>query len=200
MDDEEELKKREEELRRDRINQAKWYESLNLFAEALRIYKSVGDSENMDRVEKRMNRDYSEKAKELEDRGRYQEAANLYYLIGDNANVDRMRERKPDLVIHYDEESGGIAQLASDIYQKDRVGATSDEFYRPNTGSVEEISPNGDEVGILDVEREEKSESSRKKLPVKMPRKKPMRYCPYCGENIVTKREPKFCPYCGEEL
>ena len=25
-------------------------------------------------------------------------------------------------------------------------------------------------------------------------------YCPYCGESVITKKDPKFCPFCGEEL
>ena len=200
MDDEEELRKRDEELRKDKIEQAKWYESLNLYYEALRIYRSIEDTENVNRIERKMEDDYSSKALELERRGRFQDAANLYFLIGNTEDVERMRRKKPDLVIHYDKESGGIAQLASEIYKTKNGTLEKEDFFRPNEPSLEDKSGSDSEKGVSTYSDKNNGDKVKEKLPVKMPRKKPMRFCPYCGETILTKKQPLFCPYCGEEL
>jgi hypothetical protein len=192
MGDEEDLRERDEELRMDKIEQAKWYESLNLLAEALKIFKSVGDTDNEMRLKRKMVAQYGKKASELESGGRYQDAANLYYLIGETEAVDRMKKYDPDLVIMYDEDAGGIAQLASYIYAGGETVAEGDSFFKPN------VNLNASEDSVIDDMKE--SDAEKKSLPVKMPRKNPMRFCPYCGESILTKKEPSFCPYCGEEL
>jgi len=183
MGDEEELEERDREMRRDRIEQARWYEKLNLYHEALRIYRSIQDEENIERLAGKMRSQYGEKAKQLESAGKYQEAANLYYLINDRSSLKRIKGIKPDVVIFYDEEAGGLSQLAADVNGGGDVGG--EYFSTPN-----------EEEAMEDVEEE-----PRKKLPVKMPKGRPqMRYCPYCGQAITTKGTPKFCPYCGDEI
>ena len=175
MDDEEELRKRDEELRKDKIEQAKWYESLNLYYEALRIYRSIEDTENVNRIERKMEDDYSSKALELERRGRFQDAANLYFLIGNTEDVERMRRKKPDLVIHYDKESGGIAQLASEIYKTKNGTLGKEDFFKPNEPASEDRSGSDLEKNVSAYSDKNNGEGGIEKLPVKMPRKKPMR-------------------------
>ncbi|MDG6226029.1 MAG: hypothetical protein QCI82_11030 [Candidatus Thermoplasmatota archaeon] len=193
MGDEEDLMERERALNRDRLEQAKWYESLNLYAEAMRIYRSLEDDENLSRLRSKIADQYSMKAKDMENVGRWQDAANLYYLIGDSVSVDRMRSKDPDLVILYDDKAGGLSQLGfgMDMDQDDIVGERF--FKRPN-----EDEPQGSEPEI--TKRSAPSPVSKTGLPVRMPAKRTIVFCPYCGERIQTKKEPKFCPSCGEEL
>lgn len=184
-------REREETLKKDRRKQAEWYEKLNLFAESLRIYESIDDRDNVQRIKRKMNASYGTKASELESQGRYQEAANLYYLIGDHASVGRMKKIMPDLLIIYDSEGEGIRRLASNLDDR-KVDSNIDHFMKPNPGSGEEIeeeNPKGPGVVI-----------GKKGVPVKIPKSKRKKFCPYCGEDIQTRKEPVFCPYCGEEL
>jgi hypothetical protein len=193
MGDEEDLKERNEALVKDRIEQARWYESLNLFGEAMRIYKGLKDQENLDRLRLRIASDYAKKAVDMEAAGRFQDAANLYYLIGDTASVNRMRTKDPQLVILYDDKAGGISQLGSDLDLGS--GDETDRFFlKPN----DEPEPEPD-VPIVVPEREPAA-TSKTGLPVRKPRKQSNRFCPYCGDPIQTKKEPSFCPSCGEEL
>lgn len=203
MGDEEDLRERQEAYKNDRKDQAKWYESLNLYAEALRIYRSIEDQGNIRRLEDKMKAEYGKEAVKLEGQGSFQQAANLYYLIGDHASVGRLKKMKPELVIIYDEEGGGIADVASGIGMDDeRVDDDPGLFTKQN----EEFEIDTDDVQMKDeVDRtpEEKQAPiiGRKGVPIKMPKNhKKMRFCPYCGERISTRKEPKFCPFCGDEL
>jgi len=170
MGDEEELAERNRDLIRDRKEQAGWYESLNLYAEALRIYSSIKDDENVSRLRKKMA------------------------LAGDLPSVKRMKDREPSLVILYDEKAGGLSQLGTDL----AIGAEAEEkdayFDRPNEGTdgVDKSTSDPRDVAVRP--------QGRTGLPVRMPVAKQARFCPYCGERIVTKKEPRFCPSCGEEL
>lgn len=193
MGDEEDLLERERALSRDRIAQAKWYESLNLYAEAMRIYRSLKDEDNLSRLKSKISDQYSMKAKDMENVGRWQDAANLYFLVGDSGSVERMRRKDPDLVILYDEKAGGLSQLgiSIDLGQDEKIG---DRFFK---------KPNEDEPEKNPSEIQKKDNApnpGRTGLPVRMPVKKSIAFCPYCGERIETKKEPKFCPSCGEEL
>jgi len=200
MEDEEMLMERERTFQNDRRDQAKWYESLNLYAEALNIYRSIDDEENIQRLSLRMKAEYGENAQKLESVGRFQEAANLYYLIGDMAGVGRMKKMKPDLVIVYDEEGGGLARVAEGLGNDDSDLDPEGFFSKPNpqeefeaTGKEEEVesTPSPDELTPM----------GRKGIPLKIPKNmKKMRFCPYCGERINTRKDPAFCPFCGEEL
>ncbi len=190
------LREREETLKSDRSKQAKWYEDLNLYAEALRVYRSISDKENIDRLISKMKDDYSMNASKLEKQGMFQDAANLYYLIGDHHGVARMKKRMPDLVILYDKEGGGLSQLASSLGDMNEVEEKDDLFHQPNV--TEEKS--------AEVKRSNEIEEppgvviGKKGVPVKMPIGKKKKFCPYCGDEISTKKEPRFCPYCGEDL
>jgi len=203
MSDEEELKEREKTFIDDRRNQATWYESLNLYAEAMKIYKAIDDKENIDRLSVKMNEEYTLNARKLERMGKFQEAANLYFLIGDKDGVGRMKKMKPDLVIVYDEDGGGLAQIAKGLGPSE--GDTVDEKYftKPNPthegreGEGEAIS----EAEPIEAVDDDVTPMGRKGVQVKMPvGVKKMRFCPYCGERINTKKSPKFCPFCGDEL
>jgi hypothetical protein len=187
------LREREETLRKDRIKQAKWYESLNLYAEALRIYRTIEDPDNIKRLEGKMREEYGKQALRLERQGRYQDAANLYFLIGDSNGVGRMRKMKPDLVILYDKESGGLARIASSLGGLEEVEEQEDHFSQPNVEEVEAPVEASEEPPM-------ESKIVKKKVPVKVPKGKRMRFCPFCGEEIATKKEPAFCPYCGEDI
>ncbi|MGA1873060.1 MAG: hypothetical protein ACMUHY_05255 [Thermoplasmatota archaeon] len=205
MSDEEELRQREKTFIEDRRNQAAWYESLNLYAEALRIYRSIDDEENIRRLSEKMKSEYSDNARKLERMGKFQEAANLYFLIGDKEGVGRMKKMKPDLVIVYDEEGGGLAQIAKGLGITDGETVEEDYFTRPNPSTEQDGAPEGDivtEAEPVDPEAEgATTPMGRKGVQVKMPvGVKKMRFCPYCGERINTKGTPKFCPFCGDEL
>lgn len=201
MGEEQELQKRREQFRKDRRSQAKWYESLNLYAEAMRIYRSIDDSDNIRRLEEKMREEYGENARKLEKMGKYQEAANLYYLIGDMKSVGRMKRSKPDLVIIYDEEEGGLAKLASGL---DHFGPAPEEsedyFMKPNPADDFELDIDGEGKPAEETAGIKEARNG-KAIPVKMPKNmKKMRFCPYCGERISTRKDPKFCPFCGDEL
>lgn len=193
------LREREQTLKADRRKQAQWYESLNLYAEALKIYEDIHDTDNINRLREKMRGEYSLNAKKLEKQGRYQDAANLYYLIGDLNSVSRMKKLKPDLVILYDSEGGGLAKLASGLGSRDIEAEQDDYFERMNEedeeGSSDEVSVKKSAEGV-----KEGISSGRKGIPVKMPKNRKKRFCPYCGEEITTRKEPRFCPYCGEDL
>ncbi len=192
MGDEEELRERNDTITKDRIAQAQWYESLHLYAEALRIYEMIEDENNVIRLKEKMADEYRTKARDFEAAGKLQEAANLFYLIDDSEALERIKSRMPDVVILYDEKAGGLSQLAGNI--------------STTTGSVDETvfrSPNSLDEGEAKEEPKRPSSNGNgsKGLPVKMPRgKPPLRYCPYCGESVLMRKDPKFCPFCGEEL
>lgn len=192
MGDEEDLRERNDTIAKDRIAQAKWYESLHLYAEALRIYESIKDENNVMRLKEQMADEYRVKARDFEASGKLQEAANLFYLIDDREALERIKSRKPDVVILYDKEAGGLSQLAGNINMPVKGNVDEIAFRSPNSPDEEEAeeprkaAPNG---------------NGSKGLPVKMPKGKPsFRYCPYCGESVMTKKDPKFCPFCGEEF
>ena len=193
MGDEEELRQRNDTIAKDRIAQAQWYESLHLYAEALRIYESIKDENNVIRLKEKMADEYRIKARDFEAAGKLQEAANLFYLIDDREALERIKSRKPDVVILYDKKAGGLSQLAGNVN-------------KPTKGNVDEIafrSPNSPDEGEVEEEpkRPAPNGNGSKGLPVKMPKGKPsFRYCPYCGESVMTKKNPKFCPFCGEEF
>ncbi len=200
MGDEEELREREMTFVNDRRNQARWYESLNLYAEAMKIYRSIDDKENIQRLSSKMKDEYGNNAAKLESMGKFQEAANLYYLIGDMTGVGRMKKMKPDLVIIYDEEGGGLAQVAVGLAQDDTELDPDRYFSKPNPVDDFEVDENG-EVVVSETPQEDLTPMGRKGVPLKMPKNmKKMRFCPYCGERINTKKDPAFCPFCGEEL
>jgi hypothetical protein len=192
MGDEEDLKAREEELKRDKMEQALWYESLNLYGEAMRIYNTLKDTRNIDRLREKISEDYMQKAKDMEMAGRYQDAANLYYLVGDSGSVKRMRTKDPSLVILYDEKAGGLSQLGTGIDLGTDNDGTIPFFKRPNEG------PEDGQTKARPAETLVKP--GRSGLPVRIPKKQTARFCPYCGEQMSTKKEPRFCPFCGEEL
>ena len=207
MSDEKELKARERTYLADRRNQAKWYESLNLYAEAMKIYRSINDEKNINRLSIKMNEEYAKNAKELEKKGKFQEAANLYYLIGDKEGLGKMKNLKPDLVIIYDEEGGGLSQIVQKLGSSDDDVTGDDYFTRPNP--TDDFEMESDENGNVKVKKENDQKRSdedvtpmgRKGVSVRMPKSmKKMRFCPYCGERINTKSSPKFCPFCGDEL
>lgn len=201
MSDEDELRDRELEIKRDKISQAQWYESLNLYSEALRIYTSIDDRENEERVKGKMAADYSRKAMELEKKGRYQDAANLFYLIGDNESVGRMKEKDPNLMILYDEKSGGLAQLAGNIYSRSPGDVEDRSFFKPNERDDPNVEVPEVEPHVAEMVIEDGVVKGKNGIKVKMPKaNRNVRFCPYCGESLITKKEPKFCPYCGEEL
>jgi hypothetical protein len=207
MSDEDELREREQTFLKDRRNQAKWYESLNLYAEAMKIYRSIKDDENIKRLSAKMAGEYTKNAVELEKTGKFQDAANLYYLIGDMEGVGRMKKQKPDLVIIYDESGGGLAQVAKELGSTESDESGEEYFSRMNPGDDFEMEEdeNGTVREMLEIDIESPDEGvtpmGRKGVPVKMPKSvKKMRFCPYCGERINTKKNPKFCPFCGDEL
>ncbi|HHD16282.1 MAG TPA: zinc ribbon domain-containing protein [Euryarchaeota archaeon] len=197
-EDEQMLREREEALRKDRKKQAEWYESLNLYAEALRVYETIRDEQNIKRLRMKMREEYGKNALKMEESGRFQDAANLYYLIGDHASVGRMKEKKPDLMIFYDQESGGLARLASTLAPQDDFEERDDLFQKPNVDREErekETDGRSPEENASDIR------TTEKRYPVKIPKeRKKARFCPYCGEEISTRKEPRFCPFCGEEL
>ncbi len=205
MGDEEDLREREKELRKDKIDQAKWYESLNLYKEALKIFESLKDSENISRLRKKMSDEYSEKARELEAAGKYQEAVNLFFLIGDDGGVARIKKLKPDVVIIYDKESNSISKLAESIEAPEGKEVGDEHFRAPNAGDKLVIDE-GEDPPVPDERRsqmviEDGVVKGKEGLPVKMPKGiRPVRFCPYCGESLITKKEATFCPFCGEEL
>ncbi len=193
MGDEEELRERNNTIAKDRIAQAQWYESLHLYAEALRIYESIKDENNVIRLKEKMADEYRAKARDFEAIGKLQEAANLFYLIDDQEALERIKSRKPDVVILYDKKAGGLSQMAGNINTK-LAGNVDDTVFR---------SPNLPDEGKEEAEKPAPASNGNgsKGLPVKMPRGKPsFRYCPYCGESVMTKKDPKFCPFCGEEF
>jgi len=204
MSDEEELREREKTFIEDRRNQAKWYESLNLYAEAMKIYKAIDDKENMERLSGKMKEEYTLNARKLERMGKFQEAANLYFLIGDKDGLGRMKKMKPDLVIVYDEEGGGLAQIAKGLEPTEGEDVDDKYFTKPNPSAEE--GEKIEEETVSEAEPVEMTDSEitpmgRKGVQVKMPvGGKKMRFCPYCGERINTKKNPKFCPFCGDEL
>ncbi len=200
MGDEEELRQRQEKLIEDRKGQAKWYESLNLYAEAMKIYNDIKDEENIHRLSIKMKNEYGKTAQKLENTTKYQEAANLYYLIGDLDSVARMKKKKPDLVIIYDEEEGGLAQIAKDMMDKTPALEDDRYFEKPNPADEFEVNEDGEEIDPENGDKE-LTPMGRRGIQVKMPKNmKKMRFCPYCGERVNTKKSPKFCPFCGEEL
>ncbi|MFO8050166.1 MAG: zinc ribbon domain-containing protein [Thermoplasmatota archaeon] len=193
MGDEEDLQERQEKFLKDRRDQAKWYESLNLYPEALKIYRSIEDTVNIDRLEKKMGAEYGREALRLEKEGNIQQAANLYYLIGDHASVGRLKSQQPDLVIYYDEEKGGLARMDTDTDDADGF------FEKQNIPDDVENVDNEKSTVFENSDKEKRIK--KRKVPVKMPKNpKKMRFCPYCGERISTKKEPRFCPFCGDEL
>lgn len=206
MSDEKELQEREMTFIKDRRDQAKWYESLNLYAEAMKIYRSINDEENINRLSIKMNEEYAKNAQEMEKKGKFQEAANLYYLIGDKEGLGRMKKLKPDLVIVYDEEGGGLAQVVQKLGSSDDEVPGDEYFTRPNPADDFEMrtDENGNVTEVKDVQKgpdEDITPMGRKGVSIKMPKSmKKMRFCPYCGERINTKNPPKFCPFCGDEL
>jgi hypothetical protein len=204
MSDEQELKERERTYIEDRKNQAKWYESLNLYAEAMKIYRNIDDEENIKRLSITMNEEYAKNAKDLERRGKFQEAANLYYLIGDKGGVGRMKKLKPDLIIVYDEEGGGLAQVVKKLGSSDEEVSGDEYFTRPNPSEDFEVVSDENGEGMVvkeESEDEDVTPMGRKGVTIKMPKSmKKMRFCPYCGERINTKNPPKFCPFCGDEV
>lgn len=195
-EDEKLLKERELTLRNDKRRQAEWYESLNLYAEAMKVFESIQDQENIVRLREKMRKEYGKNARSLEDNGRFQDAANLYYLIGDNSGVRRMKELKPDLVILYDSENGGLAKLASTL---DEIGPDDDGedlFSKPNVeedGGEMEEKPKKRDIPI-------KKPAKKKEILIPTASEKRIRFCPYCGEELTTKKEPRFCPFCGEDI
>jgi predicted RNA-binding Zn-ribbon protein involved in translation (DUF1610 family) len=196
MGDEDDLRERDVELAKDRIEQARWYESLNLFGEAMRIYRSIKDEENIERLRNRIASDYRKKASDMEKAGRFQDAANLFFIIGDNDSVLRMKGKDPSLVILYDEKAGGISQLGTDL----DLGKDEEEdrfFKRPNEEPEAQKAPVPGPSGPSEGGA---AQSGRTGLVVRMPKKSANRFCPYCGEGILTKKEAKFCPSCGEEI
>lgn len=203
MSDEKELKEREKAYLSDRRDQAKWYESLNLYAEAMKIYRNINDEENIKRLSIKMNEEYAKNAMEMEKKGKFQEAANLYYLIGDKEGVGRMKKLKPDLIIVYDEEGGGLSQVVQKLGSSDEEVSGDEYFSKPNPGDDFEVESdeNGDVKVVGGESEEDVTPMGRKGVAVKMPKSmKKMRFCPYCGERINTKKVPQFCPFCGEEL
>jgi hypothetical protein len=208
MGDEKDLRERQETYLNDRRQQAKWYESLNLYAEALRIYKAIKDTENISRLQQKMKEEYGKQAGKLEKTGEIQQAANLYYLIGDLVSVGRLKKIKPDLVIIYDREGEGLAKIATDLETGKDITDPNTFFSKQNVS--DDFEMNIDEYDTIIKEGEqtpdisdniEKEVVGSKGVPVRMPKnKKKMRFCPYCGERITTKRESKFCPFCGDEL
>ncbi|MBN1390154.1 MAG: hypothetical protein JXA22_05885 [Candidatus Thermoplasmatota archaeon] len=205
MTDEEELRERERTFLEDRRDQAAWYESLNLYAEAMKIYRAIKDDENIQRLTAKMKEGYSSNARKMERLGKFQEAANLYYLIGDMDGIGRMKKLKPDLVIVYDEEEGGLATIAKRLGTTDSETDSERYFMKPNPseeGGVTAITRGlvePDDVGTK--KEDDQTPMGRKGVPVKIPiGVKKMRFCPYCGERINTKNDPRFCPFCGDEL
>lgn len=197
MNDEEELLERKMTLENDRREQARWLESLNLLAEALRIYTSINDTMNIERVRALMAQSYGSNAMKMESEGRFQDAANLYFLAGDPEGVKRMKERKPDLVILYDSKEGGLAKIAKSLDDLTRAEDKDRFFSKPNVGQEEK---EGQVAPSSAIEVEEK-EPAKRTVTVKMPKqRKALSFCPYCGEKLGTAKEPRFCPYCGEEL
>jgi rubrerythrin len=104
---------------------------------------------------------------------------------------------KPDLVILYDSEGGGLAQLASTLDPMKEVSGEEELFEKMNEGDQEDVSTKEE---LPETPHTEEVVIGRKGVPVKMPKSKKKRFCPYCGEEISTKKEPRFCPYCGEGL
>ncbi|MEA3557748.1 MAG: hypothetical protein U9R75_00680 [Candidatus Thermoplasmatota archaeon] len=208
MGDEKDLRERQETYLNDRRQQGKWYESLNLYAEAMSVYRAIKDTENINRLQQKMKEEYGKQAGKLEKIGEIQQAANLYYLIGDHVSVGRLKKVKPDLVIIYDREGEGLSKIAADLETGKDAADPNIFFSKQNiSGDFEmKIDEHGD---VVDEEERtpdrpdnvKKEVVGSKELPVKMPKnKKKMRFCPYCGERINTKKEPKFCPFCGDEL
>jgi hypothetical protein len=196
LGDEEDLKERNAELVKDRMEQARWYESLSLYGEAMRIYRALKDEESIGRLRNRIEADYRKKASDMERAGRYQDAANLYYLIGDSGSVSRMKAKDPALVILYDDKAGGISQLGSGM-DLGKDGEDDRFFRKPN-----EEPERPPEARSVEVEPAP-AQAGRTGLPVRMPKRaapSSNRFCPYCGVEIQTKKEPRFCPSCGEEL
>jgi hypothetical protein len=197
MSDEQELMDRKLTLENDRREQARWLESLNLLAEALRIYTSINDVKNIDRVKSLMVENYGTNARKMESEGRFQDAANLYFLAGDSEGVKRMKERKPDLVILYDSKDGGLAKIAQNLDDLSKAEDKDVFFSKPNIGQDEDGGQGAQRTAVAAVEQE----TAQRTIQVKMPKqKKPLSFCPYCGEKLGTAKEPRFCPYCGEEL
>jgi tetratricopeptide (TPR) repeat protein len=199
-EDERLLKEREETLKNDRRRQAEWYESLNLYAEAMRIYESIRDSENIERLKEKMRTEYGKNANILEKQGRFQDAANLYYLIGDHHSVGRMKELDPNLVILYDSEGEGLAKLAGSLDDLSQRGGDVDLFSEPNKEEEEDPAEAEPKEDIPKKEIPIKKPAKRKEIQVPASREKRIRFCPYCGEELSTRKEPRFCPYCGEDL
>lgn len=191
------LREREETLKKDRKKQAEWYESLHLYAEALRVYEDIHDMDNIRRLREKMRGEYGLNASNLEKQGRYQDAANLYYLIGDLNSVARMKKLKPNIVILYDSEGGGLAKLASELDTKEGPSQGEDLFEKMNDEDEEGSTP---QTESDPSQKKEEGVVGKKGVPVKMPKNRRKKFCPYCGEEISTKKEPKFCPYCGEDL
>ncbi|MGA1866810.1 MAG: hypothetical protein ACMUFK_05015 [Thermoplasmatota archaeon] len=205
MTDEEPIDRRKT-LIEDRRSQAAWYESLHLYAEAMKIYRVIKDIDNIKRLTSKMKEEYSGNASKMERAGKFQEAANLYYLLGDKDGVERMKKLKPDLVILYDDEKGGLAKIAMGLGTTE-TEMDGDMFFRrpnPSERTAVEERPEGQKEIAGDAETEEDSDLTpmgRKGISVKMPvGVKKMRFCPYCGERINTKKTPKYCPFCGDEL
>ncbi len=197
MSDEQELLERKLILENDRREQARWLESLNLLAEALRIYTSINDAKNIDRVKNLMAENYGSNARKMEEDGRFQDAANLYFLAGDAEGVKRMKERKPDLVILYDSKEGGLARIAKNLDDLSKADAKDDFFSKPNIGQEGTEGQEAPRTVVPSIDQGPPT----KTISVKMPKqRKALSFCPYCGEKLGTAKEPRFCPYCGEEL
>ncbi|MBN1539877.1 MAG: zinc ribbon domain-containing protein [Candidatus Thermoplasmatota archaeon] len=205
MTDEESVE-RKKALIEDRRSQAAWYESLHLYAEAMKIYRAIEDDGNIQRLTMKMKEEYSGNAGKMERSGKFQEAANLYYLLGDKDGVERMKKFKPDLVILYDEEEGGLAKIAMGLGPTETDTDGEMFFRRPNpserTTREERQEDQKGTIGEAETSEEiDLTPMGRKGISVKMPLGvKKMRFCPYCGERINTKKNPKFCPFCGDEL
>lgn len=173
---------RQEQIRKDRLESAKRYESLRLYDEALKYYKLACDETEIARIQKVMNDLYVVKAKEFEAQGRFEEAANLYDILKMKDDAQACKSK------------GGTSIPPLDLEDANTPAISA--FRAPNNPA---LLANPQKSPYIAAGQEEVAKESAP-LPLKKPKDamKAFSVCPYCGEDINLPKPPKFCPYCRE--
>jgi hypothetical protein len=173
---------REEQMRRDRIESAKRYESLKLYDEAIKYYKMAGEEAEATRIQCIMNELYVAKAKEFELAGQFEEAANLYDILKMKDDYQRCKSKSE------------VKMPSLDVQAGDDVAVSA---FRAMNNPALLVDP---KTSPYIAAAHEHNEQLNKEIPVKKPKDelKAFTICPYCGEEINLPKQPKFCPYCRE--
>ena len=173
---------RQEQIKKDRLESARRYESLRLYDEALKYFKLACEDSEIARIQKIMNDIYLVKAKEFESQGRFEEAANLYDILKFKDDAQSCRTK------------GGVAIPPLNLEDSSTVSISA--FRAPNNPA---LMANPQKSPYIAAGQEEAAKETVP-VPLKRPKEtlKAFSVCPYCGEEINLPKPPKFCPYCRE--